>query len=212
MTIFGFMPYAAGVPEYLIALFAGLYIMLMFVAIAVSVAAYVFQALGVKAMLKSVGFKRAWYAFVPFCNSYAIGYLADQYDDGKAKTNYASKLLKLCIIVLILGEIFLSFWFLMIILRFVMAPGSMFVMYGAIIAIALSYIAMMVVSIIYSVKLTMAFWRIYRVFAPEQSVLFLLLSIFVSATPITFFIIRNREPQNLRTEEAPVYTQEPTQD
>ena len=62
-------------------------------------------------------------------------------------------------------------------------------------------IAILVVSVFYLICYFKAMWGIYRIFAPEYSVLFLMLSIFVAdISPIAIFALRNREPQNLRAD------------
>ncbi len=192
-------PYAGFIWFVYIVIFL-VYFLMISIAMALAVAQYVLQSLGLRSMLKSLGFEKTWYAFVPFCNSYAIGYIADKYDDGKPKTNYAKKLFRLSIATAVL---FLPILFIIIVIAIMSAAygdtgvGLAF----ALLLVFGSYIALIVLAVIYSVNLIKALWRIYRIFAPEKSILFLMLSIFVSpAMSIIFFIIRNRRPQNVRVE------------
>ncbi len=184
--------------------FVVLYLFIALVLIAVAVVSYVFTGLGLKAMLKKLGFDKTWYAFVPFCQSYAAGYIADRYDDGHPKTNYAKKLLRLEITLVALLLSLVPIVSVMVIamanaeavgaVAAVTGVLSMLVFFGA-------YIAMFVVAVIYTVQSAKAYWRIYRIFCPKLSILFLMLSIFASpAGAIILFVLRNREPQNLRIE------------
>ena len=65
------------------------------------------------------------------------------------------------------------------------------------------YIADLVLSIKLTIKILICYWRVFRIFHPELSVVYLMLSIFASAiaSSIVFLIISNREPQNLRSDE-----------
>ncbi len=178
-----------------------IYFFMLSISIGIAVAQYVLQALGLRGMLRSIGYAKTWHAFVPFCNAYAMGYLADCYNDGKPKTNYAKRLLGLNIATL---AVVLPMMFLIIALMVASTVrGETTVMSIEIVFLLLAmiaiYVAVMVLAVIYAVNSIKAVWRIYRIFAPEQSILFLMLSIFVSpAMAVIFFIIRSRAPRNLR--------------
>ena len=62
----------------------------------------------------------------------------------------------------------------------------------------LSFVAS-VFSIIYSVYSCIVLFRVFGIFAPRQSFIFTVISIFVSAAQSVFiFVLSNKEPQNLR--------------
>lgn len=154
---------------------------------------YVFNSMATSKMLKSLGHKRPWFAWVPIVNSLAMGQIADYYDNGKPSRNLGKKLFIFTVVELVavlsmvffmlLGDIFKGGAFFVL-----LANVSYFVLYGMIIA--------------YMVNYYFALWAIYRIFAPDKSVLFLVISILTSY-PIPFFLfaIRNNVPQNVRRED-----------
>lgn len=179
---------------------------------------YLLQAFGLMRMLQSCGYKRPWYSFVPFCNVYALGELAEQYDDGKPSTKYGKTLLGLSIasvalsIVIIVGGIavFLRPFTALLTnllnnLQITEAQiaaafeSQMSSLLAGVAIIAVTSLAMSVIAVIYAVFLYIALYRVYRIFSPDYAVLCLLLSIFVSGSqPIILFVLRNKQPRNLR--------------
>ncbi len=178
------------------------YVVFLMMFIGIFVVAYIFTGLGVMGMLRKLGFKKTWYAFVPFCNAYALGYIADQYDDGRPKTDYAHKLLRLEIVMVsLLAAIFPTVIFLTVTANMGEAIPIALVLLLFFIFIG-AYIAFCVICVIYAVQSFKAYWRTYRIFMPKLSILFLMLTIFASpSSAVIMFILRNKEPQNLRVEE-----------
>ena len=155
---------------------------------------YVFNSMATSKMLKSLGHKRPWFAWVPIVNSLAMGQIADYYDNGKPSRNLGKKLFIFTVVELVavlsmvffmlLGDIFKGGAFFVL-----LANVSYFVLYGMIIA--------------YMVNYYFALWAIYRIFAPDKSVIFFVISILVSDTiPFFLFAIRNSVPQNVRTDDS----------
>ncbi len=172
------------------------FLILSTVVMAATVASYVFGAIGLRGMLRSVGFGRTWYGFVPVLNAYAIGYIADRYDNGKKRTHYAKSLLRLNIVSYALSFLF-SLLYIPTLLAFSPSDGTTPTIVLAILAVF--YIPLIAISVILSVKLYVSMWRIYRIFAPDGAVLYLLLSIFIPlAYSIIFFMLRNQVPWNTR--------------
>ena len=164
--------------------------------VALSLGAYLLQGFGMQKMLRTLGFKKSWYAFVPICNSYALGYIADRYDEQNGKTKYAKRLLGLSIALFALALVtVISIAFLEV--ASVMAGRSLALEFPLVVAaIQLAYIVTPVVSIAYAVFFFMALWWVFKLFVPKQAVVLLLLSIFVlPSMPIIFYVIRNNPPQ-----------------
>ena len=178
-----------------------IYCFALFVTAAISTTMYVLQSIGLSAMLKKVGYAKPWHAWVPFANVYSLGTLADMYDDGKAPTSYGKSLLKLNIVIAILAAALFSFELPFYVVA-LMSNLPVIMILAMIVYIGMS-VALFVIAIIQSVKIYFVYWRIFRIFHPEFSVLYLMLTLFVSsyAPGIIFFILRNREPQNLRAPE-----------
>lgn len=140
--------------------------------IAFGVAVYVMQALSLYTMAQKRGIANAWLAWVPVGSSWILGALADDINarQGK-KTNYGLILL-VATAVTAAGSASL---FLLPFLGLFAAPLS---------------IAVMVVYY-------MALYEIYRDYAPQNAVLFLVLSILLSVHWILLFVLRGRRPVTL---------------
>ena len=160
--------------------------------------AYFLQGFGMREMLRTLGFKKSWYAFVPFCNIYALGYIADRYDDRKGRTKYAKRLLALMLTTIVLSVVLMIS---MLVIGVVSRMTGRLLLHEFPIldaVVGLADIALTVIAIVYIVLLFIALWRMFRLFAPEQAVVFLLISIFVAPSlPIVIYVIRNNKPQNV---------------
>ena len=176
-------------------------VVLMFIymlLIAYAIVSYILYGKGLSAMLRSVGYEKPWLSWVPIANVKALGDLADFYDNGNPKKNFGKKLLRFTIAELCLA---FSFLFLGLLLSIIFTGTGALRDLGFLIPIILVplYIAIFAILIPYLVTYYKALWAIYRIFCPKLSVLFLLLSIFVSSSEIfIIFALRNRAPQNLR--------------
>jgi len=184
-----------------------IYFFIYMLALALVVAIYVLQGLGLMNMLRAVGYKKPWFAWVPVVNALAIGDLADLYDNGKPKKGFGKKLMALMIAELAVFVLIIVLAFVVGVLTAACAGDGVFVV---IVFLVLAYLALFGIMIPYSIYYYMSLWNIYCIFAPSSSVILLLLSIFVSdATPIAIFALRNKTPQNLRVEDNKIAVPEP---
>ena len=139
-------------------------------------------------MMRKAGMKNAWMAWVPYCNFYAYGDLADTYNllcEAKP-TSYAKKLLTWQIVSSVaaypitillgaldpeaeLGDITPDFWLLL-----------------------LAYLAAGVAaSVFYYISLH----KIYKLYAPDRAVGLTVLTVLVPvAIPVIFLVISRKEP------------------
>ena len=179
-------------------------------AMGIAVVSYVFQSLGLMKMLKSVGYKRPWFAWIPLVNALAIGDLADCYDNGKPSKKLGKKLLffSIALIAVALVYSFVS-GFTAILTPALGTGGDIFageLNFSMIIAFVIEAfrdivaIAMIAIAVPNAIFTYQAYWGIFRIFNPSASVIYILLSVFVSeAMPFIFFFdLAKKEPQNLR--------------
>ena len=169
--------------------------------IALAVMPYVLQSWGLMEMLRAVGHKHPWFAWVPIVNSRAIGDLADCYDNGHPSKNLGRKLMIFTIIMFALS---LAFAVLCFVLEFaiIFSPGeaSLYVIMAMLGLASLIYgCVAIVIAVAYMIYYYMAMWAILRIFAPLSAVEILVLSILIpAACPFIFIVLKNKEPQNLR--------------
>lgn len=166
-----------------------------------AVVMYVLQSLGFMSLLKKVGYKRPWFAWVPIVEAKAIGELADKYDDGKPSKNLGKKLFGMNIAIFASTFVFFIMAIVLAIMSAISPDTEALFMGIAAIAFLVFWVAMMIVSIVYTVYYYIAIWRIFRIFAPKAATIFILVSIFVSGSlPLIVFLMRDQEPKNLVSE------------
>ena len=176
----------------------------------VDLAIYIFTALSLYTIARRRGITKAWLAWIPFINVWAIGCISDQYqkaENGK-RTRRRSTLLYLNIVRYILTA--------MLVVAALLALGEIFLMIftGAGSAEALSAeilkrlsealplfaligllsLPLLVVSISYLVLYFMSLHDIYKSFDPDAATLFTVLSIFFNILPPVFlFLCREKD-------------------
>lgn len=172
----------------------------MLFALAIGLVLYLLKAFGLYKMAKTLGIKNAGLAFVPVVGDYMLGKVAEAPIDGKKPMRFGLILLLLNIASFVLGSAFTFYTVVMDIISEMesistgMTAGTGFAGY------MVGYLATLGVSIVYAVFYYMALYRIFKVFAPDYTVAFLLLSMFISgAVNVLFFIIRNK-PARLNTQ------------
>ncbi len=196
-----------------------LYLIIYVIAMAWSVLVYVLQSLGVMGMMKSFGMPHPGTAFIPFYNVFLIGRLAEKSsaNNGDKKVKPFSKIL----LILMIAMVVISILYVCVggAVSFVAGLESATdeIVNGSadgavtedavtldsltpvdivmIVVVAVTYLLDMAVAITYSVFLYMAWYKIYKCFAPSRAVAYLLLSILVNVTqPFIIFSLRNKTP------------------
>ena len=160
---------------------------------------YIFQAIGISKMMKSLKLNNSWMAYVPIFNTYAFGKVAEQYikKDGRKSAKFSVILLICNFVLLFLSVIMSVFSFSM---SFATASGEEeMTMVMAIIVILFS---LFVISCAYAVMAVqyVALWRIFAIFAPKNATLYTVLSIFLSISPFLIFASRNAKPVSVEIE------------
>ena len=165
-----------------------------------ALAVYIIQSLSITKMLKSVGHKHPWFAWIPVLNNRAIGDLADCYDNGKPSKHLGKKLFTIAVVEIILA--FVTVCTAVIPAIIVMFGYQAYLALLLCVVIIAEALAMLVLIIPYYVYMYDSTWRIYRIFAPSASVLLLLLTVFFGdIRAFIFLFISRKAPQNLRAPE-----------
>lgn len=165
-----------------------------------ALAVYIIQSLSITKMLKSVGHKHPWLAWIPLLNNRAIGDLADYYDNGKPSKHLGKKLFTIAIVEIILAFVTVCTAVIPAIIALLNLPEIYSLI--AVVAMFAEFIAMLVLIIPYIIYMYDSTWRIYRIFAPSASVLLLLLTVFFGdIRAFIFLFISRKAPQNLRAPE-----------
>lgn len=145
---------------------------------------YIFNSIGLYTIAKNRGMKNPFLAFIPIANSYYLGKISD---DINATMNKKSSN---AIWLLVLNIIFFVLDFVYIIISALTAlTGSYAVMGG----IALIYLLLLAANVTYSVFSYISLYKIFKEYAPENSVLFLVLSILFGINAFFLFAIRNKK-------------------
>lgn len=168
-------------------------VILMFSAI-IGLVFYLLQASGLYKMGKTVGISAPWMAYIPVVNLYAMGKIAETPVNGKKTLKYSTILLLLQIATCIITFAFIFFAVATGIsagfeeLESTAVAGGIF--FGGFI---IGYFALMAVAIALTVFQYIAVYKIFKIFAPDNAVIYLILSLFVSAAlPIIIFVLRNK--------------------
>lgn len=164
--------------------FLAVYAAVSVLAVAYALFNYVATGVSLFRMMDKAGVPNPWMAWVPFCNSYALGALADNYNllwEAKP-TSYAKKVLAWHIVVTALAQP-------LILALYAMNPDSS--VPTDLWLLLLGYVA---AGVVYTVFYSISLYKLYRTFAPESAVGLLVLSILVSiSVPLILLVLSRRE-------------------
>lgn len=165
---------------------------------------YVGQALGTYRMMRATGLPHAWTAWVPLCNYYALGAVADHQatrNEGRDK-HYRRKLLIWTIAFIVFFALFFV-TFIVIMTQgvsedFYTAPSinaAEAVRHEALGWVFLLMIPLYALEIVFMVYYYIVLYKIYKLFSPDSAVGLTVLSVFVSvAVPIVLFVLSRNHP------------------
>lgn len=207
--------YYAG--EELLAILGGLFSGLP--SVAFRIAAYILTALALYTVARRRGIHKPWLAWIPVADVWLLGSISDQYRY-VVKGEVKSKRKILLTLRIILSALCVAVVAAVMVMAF-NAIGSvmyysgqkqiweaMFGMLGTVLGLALPLIG---VSIAYTIVYFMALYDVYTSMDPENSVLFLVLSILIPVTkPFFLFFNRNKDRGMPPRRDAPTYA--PAQD
>ena len=173
-----------------IAGFIVFYLLFLFVIVAVSLAAYVLQSVGMYSIADRRGIRNAWLAWIPVGNLWILGSISDQYQyltKGKVKNR------RKALLVLTIAEVVA---YIVCIVSIIIA-GISSAMSGtpdAAIVTVLTGLALVAISIVLVVITYMCYYDMFRSCEPGSATLFLVLSILISyALPVVVFLCRKKD-------------------
>lgn len=190
-----------------LSMFVGFYFLIIFGSLAISLVSYILQSLGYYTIANRRGIKNPWLAWIPFGVTWIIGSISDQYQYvTKGKTKNRRKLL----LGLSIGIfVFYILWVIVMVMAAIMAETDVGAAFLGLIAI-LGVLGVFAIAIASAILQYMCMYDLYRSCNPENSVLFLVLSIVVSwLTPVLVFVCRNKDlgmPPRRRPNPQPAYT------
>ena len=167
--------------ELLVALYAAVSVLIT----AYAVLHYVATGVSLFRMMDKTGVSNPWMAWVPFCNVYALGDLADTYNllcEGKA-TRYGKRTLTWCIVAVALSQPTLLVLYAMN--PEASVPTDLWLLLTGLAAAATVY------SVFYFISL----YKIYRLFS-DKAVALLVLSVATGvAVPFILLYLSRRDPR-----------------
>ncbi len=181
---------------------------------AISILIYVGTAYGLWKMATSCGYDKPWLAWIPFCNVWMLGAIADHYcaKCERRVTNHRKQVLGWNIAFTAILFVFLIVCVVVVTLVAMSGvdpetynpdtimndiPEETLVSIGSAGLVMLAVLlALLPIAIIYLVKYYTAMNKVYKLFAPKEATLFTVLSIFFNiAVPILFFMLGSKPPQ-----------------
>jgi len=179
----------------------------------IAIATYVLSAMALYTIATRRGLKNPWLAWIPVANNWLVGSVSDQYRYVVRRERKSKRvvLLTLSIIRCVLGVIVLGQVISIIghgitgILWDYSESRIMEEIMGTVIDLLTICLPLSAVAIAYAVVRFMALFDIYKSLDPNNSVLYLVLSIFIGVTePFFLFFNRNKDdgmPPRKRTEQ-----------
>ena len=174
--------------ETVFGVFLGIYILFVLFALAYGVISYVFFSLGLYGISKNRGYNKPWLAWIPFCNSYLQGAVADDIERRYGRrSNYRKLLLGFLISYFVIYPFVFA---LMFSLQTISSSEQSSLLLIPALLLPLVAIAAIVC---YAVFNYISLYKIYKDYVPNNATAFLVLSIFFSfLTPFFVFSLRNK--------------------
>lgn len=169
------------------------YIIVGAIALAISVALYILQGIGVCRMAKTAGIARAGFAYVPFARWYVFGKLAEAgVRPGTKSAPFSVHLLVLSVLQALLNGGYTVFYLFYMLEKFgtPILPLSLLPYLNVIGGLS---IALQVINLIYSVFVVYCLFRVFKLFGMASPIaMAILCGIFNILRPILLFVCRNR--------------------
>jgi len=177
-------------------IFLGVILVFYLLILAFSVTMYVLQSLGYYTIAKRRGIHNPWLAWLPIGNMWILGSISDQYQYvAKGKLRNRRKVLMGLMIAIfaLMVPVFAGYGALIASIISDNAYASADIMAGAGVMIALlSYLAMIIVSIVATVFQYIALYDLYASCDSNNAVMYIVLSIFINVT-MPFFVFSCRK-------------------
>lgn len=172
----------------------GVYLLVMFFALAVSFVMWLLQSIGIYKMAKTAGINNAWLAFIPIGCLYVLGKIAEVPTENKKPLRYGLILPLLNVGLLV---VYIALFFAAIVVGFTSELGGdltgIYFENTLVMLIAIAELIVVPLAIVISVFTYIALYRIYKLFDPNNAVVYLVLSILINILqPIFLFVLRNK--------------------
>lgn len=175
-----------------VGIFFVVYLLMMFIASAISMASYVLQSLGMYTIADRRGIRHSWLAWVPLGNLWILGSISDQYQY-LAKGNIKNR--RKVLLGLSIGFfLFYIVWIVAMIVGLILTEGLAGEAVAGILLIVLGALLMVAMAIAMVVYQYLCLYDLYSSCNPSNAVLYLVLSIVFSVTmPIFVFVCRKKD-------------------
>ena len=166
---------------------------LMLVLIGYLVVTYILQSKAMYAIAQRRGIENPWMAWVPFCNSWMLGAISDQYQQavwGDVKNRRKSLLIWHIVYTVVLS----LYTNVCMFFAFATEEGDEDLLIVLLLFFLLAILAFIAASVIYLIQYYKALFDLFRSSDPGRSMMYLMLSIFVQF-PLPFFMYscRNKD-------------------
>ena len=185
-------------PEEVIGMVLLMFLIPMLIGFVVGLVLYIFESIGLYKLAKNCRLPAPGLAWVPIANGYVLGRLAEISDRTVGKKSLPYRvILPLLEAFTLLMSVVTSFFGVILAVRTVELErtGDIVSLEASIGVLLVVLGLLMLVVIAASVFLYLALYRVYRLFAPENAVAFIVVSILFSVTtPFFLFSLRRRQP------------------
>lgn len=186
-------------PIFMIMATAVIYVLTIAFALAIGLTVYIVTAVAVTRMGRTTGSEHPYLAWIPVVNVFALGRIADNIREREG----SGSRLRIVLLVLQIVEILFSLLIGGVYTSYLLSRIGMddsinsFLDAGlSVIGPALAlYFALMGVALAYTVVFYVTLYRIYAAYSPDNAVILLVLSIFISvATPFVLLVLSKKTP------------------
>ena len=190
--------------------FVLIYGVIMLFAFAYSITTYVLHSLGLYTIARRRRISNPWLAWIPLGNLWLLGSISDQYQHmAKGKITGRRKIM----LGLSIAAIAIYFvWLFCVILGMVFAGDAGMAIAGSLLLMLLGLLVFFGVVIVLAIFEYMCYYDLYRSCDPNNSVLFLILSILFSGImPFFVFACRKKDEGMPRPKQPAPVVEEPTE-
>ncbi len=160
---------------------------------------WIFKAIAVFKMSKTLNLSLPWIVFVPYALPFAYGRIAEHYNK-----NFFKKPIKFSILLLILQflpDIVATILVILFIPIFVVSAlinSEAIMIIGFLFAYFVMFVVLIVITLAINFFNILACWNVFGIFGGEKSIILFLISVTLGIEPFILFALRNKEPQNLK--------------
>ncbi len=162
----------------------------------ISAAIFIVNGIAVLNLCKKLSLPNGWLGFIPIANVFKIGQIANKCCefDGKKKRYDKAILIPTILMYVLFIPMVISFVFFIFSIFGAESNGDAAFSIFSLLILCLTYLCMLAAAIVASVFLYIAYYKIFKIFAPQNAVLFIVLSIIISVPYILLLIASLKEP------------------